>query len=88
MLFKIGVECRILYCLVGWYSKLITSVGEGDLIFLVLCIPSFVVSVGRNFLFFLVLEKGCVVALLWLTIFLKYAHIISWHFTSVKIDDF
>ena len=69
-----GVSCRS-YSVVSYlyvsFSRLISSVGEERAIFLLCITRSYVVSVRRDFHFFLVLRVGCVI-LLWHSLGLSY----------------
>ena len=76
MLIGVDVSCRISYSFVSYlyasFSGLITSVGEERAIFFCTC--NYVVSVRRGFIFFLVLEMGCVILL--------------WHFLGLRLNIF
>ena len=65
MLFGVGVSYRILCSVVSYlyvsYIGSITSVGEGELICLLVFTCNYVVSVWRGFLFLWVLGIGCVI---------------------------
>ena len=70
-----GVSCRVLYsfvvCLFVSVSGSLTSVGEDELICLLLFTCNYMVSVRRGFLFFWVLGMGYVI-LLWHSLSLPF----------------
>ena len=79
MLIEGGVSYCISFSIVSYLyvscSGSITSVGEERAIFLLLFAYNYVYSVGRDFLFLLVLRVGCVI-LLWHSLGLPYNYFI------------